>query len=244
MNSVKGSIDIDVEDQTGQGEQVRGFRPRGHHTNGHAGAFPPSRLSHLVTRDLHLSDSASTTRTRASQLLRSCSCTPAATMEYLNARLDSFALKSKRIKASSSKTASPLKWPHSPSFKATPETLAEAGFYYNPEPDSPDNVTCFMCRKTLGGWEPDDDPFTIHYDKCRNTCAWAVVRCQSAGDLRYVSSAIVSTHHMLTTLTAMIYPTQRVIRPIKRWKRRVSTLLQRFDGRMTQQRITVRIPKQ
>ncbi|KAI0764888.1 hypothetical protein C8Q74DRAFT_1318439 [Fomes fomentarius] len=105
-------------------------------------------------------------------------------MEYLNARLDSFALKSKRSKASSSKTASPLKWPHSSSFKATPETLAEAGFYYNPEPDSPDNVTCFMCRKTLGGWEPDDDPFTIHYDKCRNTCAWAVVRCQrGVGDL-------------------------------------------------------------
>ena len=123
-------------------------------------------------------------------------------MEYLNSRLESFAApKSKRSKASSSKLASSSKWPHPSSFKATPDTLAEAGFYFNPDSDSNDNVTCFMCKKSLGGWEPDDDPFTIHYDKCRNTCAWAVVRCQRGlGELRYVSSSSLSVRCLVTVI--------------------------------------------
>ncbi|KAI0746858.1 hypothetical protein C8Q80DRAFT_802071 [Daedaleopsis nitida] len=116
-------------------------------------------------------------------------------MEYLNSRLDSFGTsKFKRSKASSSKITSSSKWPHPKSFKATPNSLAEAGFYFDPDHESPDNVTCFMCNKSLGGWEPDDDPFAIHYEKCRNTCAWAVVRCQgSDGDVIYDASD--STRH-------------------------------------------------
>ncbi|KAI0635243.1 hypothetical protein C8Q77DRAFT_1156558 [Trametes polyzona] len=101
-------------------------------------------------------------------------------MEYFKARLDSFGPpKNKRTKASSSKQASAsAKWPHPPTWKATPDSLAEAGFYYNPSPHDPDNVTCFMCKKDLCGWEPEDDPFEIHYEKCSDVCAWAVVRCQ------------------------------------------------------------------
>ncbi|KAI0826540.1 hypothetical protein BC628DRAFT_1419049 [Trametes gibbosa] len=101
-------------------------------------------------------------------------------MEYWQARLDSFgSTKLKRSKASSSKQASSsAKWPHPPTWKATPNSLAEAGFYYNPSPGEPDNVTCFMCKKSLCGWEPEDDPFEIHHDKCSQVCAWAVVRCQ------------------------------------------------------------------
>ncbi|KAH9852559.1 hypothetical protein C2E23DRAFT_730833 [Lenzites betulinus] len=102
-------------------------------------------------------------------------------MEYWQARLDSFgSTKSKRSKASSSKQASTssARWPHPPTWKATPNSLAEAGFYYNPSPTESDNVSCFMCKKSLCGWEPEDDPFEIHYDKCSQVCAWAVVRCQ------------------------------------------------------------------
>ncbi|KAI0711191.1 hypothetical protein C8T65DRAFT_186079 [Cerioporus squamosus] len=99
-------------------------------------------------------------------------------MEYLQARVDSFN-KSKRSKASSAKHASSSpKWPHPSSFKATPHSLAEAGFYFDPDPDNPDNVTCFMCKKGVADWAPEDDPFSIHYDKCAKTCAWAMVRCQ------------------------------------------------------------------
>ncbi|KAI0360603.1 hypothetical protein OH77DRAFT_1470713 [Trametes cingulata] len=102
-------------------------------------------------------------------------------MEFLQARRDSFQpFKSKRTKASSSRqaSASSSKWPHPPTWKATPNSLAEAGFYYNPGPNEADNVTCFMCKKNLCGWEPEDDPFEIHYEKCSDVCAWAVVRCQ------------------------------------------------------------------
>lgn len=122
-------------------------------------------------------------------------------MEYLQSRIKSFSLantKTKRSKASSSKQTSSSKWPHPASFKATPDSLAEAGFYYDPDSDHPDNVTCFMCKKNLGGWEPDDDPFAIHYEKCRNTCSWAVVRCQRGlGDKRYAST--LATHRLLTS---------------------------------------------
>ncbi|OSD08094.1 hypothetical protein PYCCODRAFT_1381409 [Trametes coccinea BRFM310] len=101
-------------------------------------------------------------------------------MEYFQSRLDSFfsPSKPKRTKASSSKQASPSRWPHPPTWKATPNSLAEAGFYYTPGPHDPDNVTCFMCKKSLGSWEPEDDPFEIHYAKCGNVCAWAALRCQ------------------------------------------------------------------
>ncbi|KAH9941315.1 uncharacterized protein BXZ73DRAFT_88456 [Epithele typhae] len=99
--------------------------------------------------------------------------------QYLTSRIESFSpSKQKRPKASSSKQS--LKWPHPSSFKATPDSLAEAGFYYNPGSDSPDCATCYMCNKSIDGWEPEDDPFAIHYEKCQETCAWAVVRCQSA----------------------------------------------------------------
>ncbi|KAI9063562.1 hypothetical protein FKP32DRAFT_1627220 [Trametes sanguinea] len=99
-------------------------------------------------------------------------------MEYFQSRLDSFSSpsKPKRTKASSSKQAS--RWPHPPTWKATPNSLAEAGFYYTPGPHDPDNVTCFMCKKSLGSWEPEDDPFEIHYAKCGDVCAWAALRCQ------------------------------------------------------------------
>ncbi|THH17310.1 hypothetical protein EW146_g3474 [Bondarzewia mesenterica] len=97
-------------------------------------------------------------------------------MEVLQARLDSFT-KSKRVKHSSSKRTVSVKWPHPDNFAATPNALAEAGFYFNPSWDDRDNVVCYLCNKELSGWEEADDPFAIHWDKCRDQCAWALVRC-------------------------------------------------------------------
>jgi hypothetical protein len=69
------------------------------------------------------------------------------------------------------------KWPHPSKFLANPSTLAEAGFYFDPSADDPDNVSCFMCDKQLSAWESEDDPFEIHFSKCQSYCAWALLRC-------------------------------------------------------------------
>ena len=106
-------------------------------------------------------------------------------MQSLQARIDSFQ-KTKRIKRYPSKpssSAASVKWPHLPDFKANANTLAEAGFFFSPSWDDRDSVTCFLCGKELSDWEENDDPFEIHYTKCRSSCAWAVVRCGLTEDL-------------------------------------------------------------
>ncbi|KAH9922542.1 hypothetical protein B0H21DRAFT_766027 [Amylocystis lapponica] len=99
-------------------------------------------------------------------------------MEVLQTRIDSY-LKSKRTKPSKYAT----KWPHPSTYKANPRTLAEAGFFFDPSPDDKDNVTCFMCGKELSAWDEDDDPFNIHWSKCKDSCAWAIVRCGIVADV-------------------------------------------------------------
>lgn len=103
-------------------------------------------------------------------------------MEALRSRLNSFA-KSKRVKHTSKSSHVSLKWPHPPSFKATPESLAEAGFFYDPSFGDHDNVSCYVCEKQLGGWEEMDDPFDIHFEKCNTTCYWATLRCGLKNDM-------------------------------------------------------------
>jgi len=122
-----------------------------------------------------------TKRTSSVTPVTICS-TPA--MECYQARLDSFS-KPKRVKNPSLTTSSSIKWPHtsSSSFTATPNTLAEAGFYFDPTWDDRDNVVCFMCNKELSDWAEDDDPFGIHWEKCRATCVWAQVRCGLMEDI-------------------------------------------------------------
>ncbi|OAQ29135.1 inhibitor of apoptosis repeat-containing protein [Linnemannia elongata AG-77] len=66
-------------------------------------------------------------------------------------------------------------WPHPDTFRATPSSLAEAGFYWKPFSSSPDNVVCFLCGKSLDGWTEDDDPFEEHLSHSRN-CCWAIVK--------------------------------------------------------------------
>ena len=100
----------------------------------------------------------------------------------MQSRVDSFA-KSKRVKGSSKSSKVTVRWPHPPTFKASPEALAEAGFFYNPSVDDKDSVTCFECGKQLSEWEETDDPFDLHWTKCGDRCSWAVVRCGLRGDM-------------------------------------------------------------
>jgi len=112
-------------------------------------------------------------------------------MEAFQARLDSF-LKPKRVKQKNTTGtgSATIKWPHPPHFIATPNSLAEAGFYFCPTLDERDTVKCYMCSKELSDWVQDDDPFDIHWTKCGTSCSWAVVRCGLKADIdrdgRYV----------------------------------------------------------
>jgi hypothetical protein len=105
-------------------------------------------------------------------------------MEVFQARLDSFS-RAKRVKSSTvgRSTAISIKWPHPGSFVANPTSLAEAGFHFTPSWNDRDNVACFLCKKELSDWKQNDDPFVLHWTKCAQTCAWAVVRCGLNEDL-------------------------------------------------------------
>eukprot|EP00730_Choanoeca_flexa_P012273 TRINITY_DN3844_c0_g1_i1.p1 TRINITY_DN3844_c0_g1~~TRINITY_DN3844_c0_g1_i1.p1 ORF type:complete len:343 (+),score=97.66 TRINITY_DN3844_c0_g1_i1:117-1145(+) len=52
-------------------------------------------------------------------------------------------------------------WPQD-QFKASIEDFVAAGFYHAPSEDALESVVCFHCKKSLAGWEPDDDPFEEH----------------------------------------------------------------------------------
>lgn len=85
-------------------------------------------------------------------------------MEFstLEARLATFEPPSKRSK---------LGWPHK---TPTPQDLAKAGFYYKPLPTSNDNAMCYLCDRSLDGWEPDDDPVQEHVTHSSD-CGWAIL---------------------------------------------------------------------
>lgn len=101
-------------------------------------------------------------------------------MDCYEARLESFH-KTRRVKTKTGTVI--LKWPHPDTYLATPEQLAEAGFYYSPTVEARDSVKCFMCRKELDEWDEDDDPISVHFARCRDICAWAVARCGNVEDL-------------------------------------------------------------
>ena len=98
-------------------------------------------------------------------------------MFVLQRRRDSFEQARKIAKTPTSKSLVNLKWPHPKSYQATPSALAEAGFYWNPNPNAKDNVSCFFCGENFSDWEEDHDPHVIHYDRCGESCAWAIARC-------------------------------------------------------------------
>ncbi|KAF9093459.1 hypothetical protein BGX29_009915 [Mortierella sp. GBA35] len=77
-----------------------------------------------------------------------------------------------RLKSFTQRTRS---WPHPNTFKASPLLLAESGFYWKPSQDSPDNVVCFLCGKSLDGWTEDDDPFDEHLSHSKG-CGLAICK--------------------------------------------------------------------
>jgi hypothetical protein len=101
-------------------------------------------------------------------------------MDCYEARLESFT-KARRVKTKTGTVV--LKWPHPDTYLATPEQLAEAGFYFNPSSEARDGVKCFMCKKELDEWDEDNDPISIHFARCKDVCAWAVARCGNMEDL-------------------------------------------------------------
>ncbi|RKF75336.1 putative at hook domain-containing protein [Golovinomyces cichoracearum] len=77
-----------------------------------------------------------------------------------------------RRRASNTSARGPktLKWPHK--FLSTQE-LAKAGFFYLPTPVNLDNVSCFLCHKSLDGWEETDNPLVEHL-RHSPECGWAI----------------------------------------------------------------------
>ncbi|KAK8868245.1 inhibitor of apoptosis domain-containing protein [Apiospora arundinis] len=70
-----------------------------------------------------------------------------------------------------------LAWPH----KGLDEnSLARAGFYFEPTADKPDNVVCYLCHARIGGWEDDDNPLEEHL-RLSPHCGWAIVTAIEAG---------------------------------------------------------------
>ncbi|KAM0325818.1 hypothetical protein ACHAQA_007120 [Verticillium albo-atrum] len=84
----------------------------------------------------------------------------------------------KRRGSAATKTAKTLSWPHAKYL--SPDSLARAGFSWCPLDGSPDNVQCFLCNKSLDGWEEGDDPLDEHV-KHAPQCGWAICAAIEAG---------------------------------------------------------------
>lgn len=54
------------------------------------------------------------------------------------------------------------KWPYDETTECSISKMAQAGFYWSGSKNDDDTVTCFVCGKTLHGWDPTDDPWKEH----------------------------------------------------------------------------------
>ncbi|KYK59236.1 Inhibitor of Apoptosis domain containing protein [Drechmeria coniospora] len=88
-----------------------------------------------------------------------------------DARLASFQKSHKKRGSTAGGRGKALHWPHK---QIAPESLARAGFYFDPRPESTDHVVCFLCDKGLDGWESGDDPLLEHLNHVSH-CGWAIV---------------------------------------------------------------------
>ncbi|KAJ4289472.1 hypothetical protein N0V88_006953 [Collariella sp. IMI 366227] len=82
-----------------------------------------------------------------------------------------------RVSSANSRAPKVLQWPHK---ILSPVALAKAGFFFQPDTKHPDNVTCFLCNKSLDGWDEDDNPLEEHL-KHSPTCGWAIMAAIEAG---------------------------------------------------------------
>lgn len=48
-----------------------------------------------------------------------------------------------------------------------------------PSPKDPDNAVCFLCKKSLADWEPNDNPLEEHL-KHNPECGWAITAAVEA----------------------------------------------------------------
>ncbi|TKA46018.1 hypothetical protein B0A49_12600 [Cryomyces minteri] len=79
-------------------------------------------------------------------------------------------LTKRRASSTKKKTPTTVTWPHE---RPAPDELAQAGFFYKPTSNNPDNVMCFLCERSLDGWEPADDPISEHLQHSPE-CGWAI----------------------------------------------------------------------
>ncbi|KAI3556976.1 AT hook domain-containing protein [Colletotrichum abscissum] len=104
----------------------------------------------------------------------------------------------KRRQSGATKGGKNLTWPHMKYL--LPEDLAKAGFVWRPFPENPDNVACFLCNKSLDGWEEGDKPLEEHL-KHSPECGWAIVAGIEA-NLNGLSSEDPSSTRMIAARKA------------------------------------------
>ncbi|VDK83397.1 unnamed protein product [Litomosoides sigmodontis] len=63
-------------------------------------------------------------------------------------------------------------WPHQQSVNLSAEKMAQAGFFFDPDDENVDGVSCPFCLKSLTGWEDTDDPLAEHA-KRKDICYFA-----------------------------------------------------------------------
>ncbi|KAL2134689.1 hypothetical protein VTI74DRAFT_11093 [Chaetomium olivicolor] len=82
-----------------------------------------------------------------------------------------------RVSSATSRAPKVFQWPHK---ILSPVALAKAGFFFHPDAKHPDNVTCFLCNKSLDGWDENDNPLEEHL-KHSPTCGWAIMAAIEGG---------------------------------------------------------------
>ncbi|KAI9793965.1 MAG: hypothetical protein M1833_000483 [Piccolia ochrophora] len=81
-------------------------------------------------------------------------------------------------RSSTLKSRKASKWPHA---SPSPAQLAKAGFYFSPTTSAPDNTICYLCERSVDGWEKDDDPTAEHL-RLSKSCGWATIQCIAQKD--------------------------------------------------------------
>ncbi|RZF37541.1 hypothetical protein LSTR_LSTR008579 [Laodelphax striatellus] len=57
-------------------------------------------------------------------------------------------------------------WPFDDKVPCSSKRMAAAGFYASGGKEEPDLAICFVCKKSLNGWEKTDDPWEEHKKHC------------------------------------------------------------------------------
>lgn len=171
-----------------------------------------------------------------------------AAMQRFEQRLDSFMHPVAQVSLAASQSRRAPKgptWPHPPSASFNPTTLALAGFYFDPSAEAPDNCTCFLCGKSLGGWEDGDDPATEHVKHDGLNCGWARGVCQVEIEDRIGDHAYADSYHksyICQPKTDLYSRLNRDYRHLVR-SRRLGTKLSLYGGHTTTSPSTPRVLK-